>query len=177
MNGRGYTRRPPAAVAGAGIGLVHFDKTGQHVEEKRAFGRLERRQDAFLRGTRRGAQAIVQRLAARGQSQRAGASVLRIDPPLDMASSGKAMDKVMRAHRIDPQAGRQTALVGVRYFRQRNDHSELDRRQIGALGNLCRNAQADLMEAPRQVGGNPLTLWDAVFGRLCHGSNIALSID
>jgi len=147
---------------------VHLDKAGQHVEEKRAFCRRERRQDAFLRGTSCGAQMVVQRLAVHGQSQRAGASVLRIDPPLDMARSGKAMDKVMRAHRIDAQAGRQAALVGVRYFRQRNDHSELDRRQIGAPSNLCRNAQADLMEAPRQVGGDPLTLWDAVFGCLCH---------
>ena len=107
------------------------------------------------------------------QSQRAGASVLRIDPPLDMARSGEAMDEVMRAHRIDPQARRQAALVGVRYFLQRSDHSELDRRQIGALGNLCRDAQADLMEAPRQVGGDPVTLWDAVFGRLRHNPNIA----
>ena len=153
MNGRGYTRRPPAAVAGASIGLVHFDKAGQHVEEKRALLRRERRQDAFLRGTRRGAQAVVQCLATRAQSQRAGAPVLRIDPPLDMASSGEAMDEVMRAHRINTQAGGQAALVGVRSFRQRSDHGELDRRQIGALGHLCRDAQADLMEAPRQVGG------------------------
>jgi len=53
------------------------------------------------------------------------------------------------------EAGRQAALVGVRYFCQRSDHSELDRRQIGALGNLCRDAQADLMEAPgaRWAGG------------------------
>ena len=77
MNGRGHTGRPPAAVTGAGIGLVHFDKAGQHVEEQRALRRRDRRQDAFLRGTRRGAQAVVQRLAARAQSQRAGASVVR----------------------------------------------------------------------------------------------------
>jgi hypothetical protein len=156
---------------------VHFDKTGQHVEEKRALRRRERRQDAFLRGTRRGAQAVVQRLAARAQSQRAGASVLRIDPPLDMARSGEAMDEVMRAHRIDAQAGRQAALVGVGYFRQRSDHGELDRRQIGALGDLCRDAQADLMEAPRQVGGDPVTLGDAVWGRLRHNLIIVSSID
>jgi hypothetical protein len=48
---------------------VHFDKAGQHVEEQRAFRRRERRQDAFLRGTRCGAQAVVQRLTARAQSQ------------------------------------------------------------------------------------------------------------
>jgi len=155
---------------------VHFDKAGQHVEEQRAFLRRERRQDAFLRGTRRRAQAVVQRLAARAQSQRAGASVLRIDPPLDMARSSEAMDQVMRAHRIDAQAGRQAALVGVRYFRQGSDHSELDRRQIGALGNLRRDAQADLMEAPRQVGGDPVTLWNAVYGRLRHDPTIAWSI-
>ena len=175
MNGRGHTRRPPAAVTGAGIGLVHFDKAGQHVEEKRAFLRRERRQDALLRGTRRGAQAVVQRLAARAQSQRTGASVLRIDPPLDMARSGEAIDEVMRAHRINTQAGGQAALVGVRSFRQRSDHSELDRRQIGALGHLCRDTEADLMEAPRQVGRYPVTLWNADMGGLRHDVTIALS--
>src|SRR5258708_7056213 len=89
-----------------------------------------------------------------------------------MARCGEAMDEVMRAHRIDAQPGRQAALVGVRYFRQRSDHSVLDRRQIGALGNLCRDAEADLMEAPRQMGGDPVTLWNAAIGRLSHNLTI-----
>ena len=151
---------------------MHFDKAGQHVEEQRALRRREWRQDAFLRGTRRGAQPVVQCLAARTQSQRAGASILRIDPPLDMARRGEAMDEVMRAHRIDAQPGRQAALVGIRCFRQRSDHSELDRRQIGALGNLRRDAQADLMEAPSQMGGHPVTLRNAI-KRGNHGATVA----
>ena len=121
----------------------------------------ERRQDAFLRGTGRGAQAVVQRLAACTQPQRTGAAVLRIDSPFDIARCREAMDEVMRAHRIDTQPGRQAALVGIRYFCERSDHSVLDRRQIGALSNLCRDAEADLMEAPRQMGGHPVTLWNA----------------
>ena len=61
MNGCGRTRRPPAAVAGAGIGLVDFNKAGQQLEEHSALLRRERRQDAFLRGTGSGAQAVALR--------------------------------------------------------------------------------------------------------------------
>jgi len=60
----------------AGIGLMHFDEAGQQVEEQRALRRRERRQDAFLRRLRRGAQAIAQRLAAR----RSAAARGRVDP-------------------------------------------------------------------------------------------------
>jgi hypothetical protein len=80
------------------------------------------------------------------------------------------MDEVMSAHRIDTQPGRQAALVGIRYFCERSDQSVLDRRQIGALCNLCRDAEADLMEAPRQMGGHPVTLWNAI-GRRGHSPN------
>ena len=132
----------------------------------------ERRQDAFLRGTGRGAQAVVQCLAACTQSQRTGAAVLRIDSPFDISRCREAMDEMMCAHRIDTQPGRQAALVGIRYFRQRSDHSELDRRQIGALSNLCRDAEADLMEAPGQMGGHPVTLWNAI-GWRGHGQIFA----
>ena len=152
---------------------MHFDKAGQHVEEQRALLGRERRQDAFLRGTRRGAQPVVQCLAARTQSQRTGAAVLRIDPPFDIPRCREAMDEVMRAHRIDAQPGCQAALVGIRCFRQGSDHSELDRRQIGALSNLCRDAEADLMEAPGQMGGHPVTLWNAAIGRYGHNLTLA----
>jgi len=139
---------------------VHFDKTGQHVEEKRAFRRLERRQDAFLRGTRRGAQAIVQRLAARCQSQRAGRGPVRgLTRRSTWPAAARRCDKVMRAHRTIAQAAARLlwSVSGTSDSATITANSTGVR--IGALGNLCRNAQADLMEAPRQVGGDPLTLW------------------
>ena len=153
-------RRPTAAIAGTGIGLVRFDKAGQHVEEERALLWRERRQDAFLRGASVGAQPVAQGLAARRQAQRAGAPVLWIYPPLDIAGGGEAMDEVMGAHRIDAQPGRQAALVDGRCILERSDHGVLDRRQAGAFGNLCGDAETDLMEAPRQMGGDPVTLWN-----------------
>ena len=64
-----------------------------------------------LRSARVGAQPVAQGLAARRQAQRAGAPVLGIDPPLDVAGGGEAVDEVMGAHRIDPQPHRQAALV------------------------------------------------------------------
>ncbi|HTG25436.1 MAG TPA: hypothetical protein VK681_35835 [Reyranella sp.] len=151
---------------------MHFDKAGQHVEEQRALRRREGRQDAFLRGTGSGAQAVVQRLAACTQSQCTGAAVLWVDSPFDISCCGEAMDEVMSAHRIDTQPGRQAALIGIRYFRQRSDHSVLDRRQIGALCNLCRDAKADLMEAPGQMGGHPVPLWNGI-GRRVHNSKFS----
>lgn len=160
--------RATAAVAGAGVGLVRFDKAGQHLEEERSLLWCERRQDALLRSASVRAQPVAQCLATRRQPQDAGTAVLRIHPALDVTGGGKAVDEVMGAHRIDAQPCREAALVNGWGILERGDHGVLDRRKAGAFGNLSCDAETDLVEAPRQMGRDPVTSWNVACRRLDH---------
>ena len=81
----------------------------------------------------------------------------------------------MRAHRIDAQAGRQAALVGV--GTSASAAITADSTGVRSARSVVVMPRQTLMEASRQVGGDPVTLWDAVFGRLRHNLNIASYLD
>src|SRR5882672_5400826 len=128
VGGGGSERgRAPPPVARTGIGFVCLDEAAQQLEEDLGFLTLERRDDALLRGDDVGAQAITQRLAARGEPERPRSAVGWANPPFDIAHGSQAIDEMMGAHRVYADARSKGSLLDAWHVLERGDNGPFDR--------------------------------------------------
>lgn len=138
-------------MPGAGIGLVRLDEAREHVEEERPLLWRKGGEDALLLGACLRPQVVMNGLALRAQAQHPGAPVPGLDAPVEVTERLEPVGEVVRRDRIHAEAQREGALVDVGGVVQRCEDGELDRRQPGRLGDFGGEADADLLEPPRQM--------------------------